>query len=208
MPDIATATPDLAGRAAASAIWETRAGPEGLAVSRRPQGDRPPLHRHRLRLPAARRRRGAGHARCSWPARSARLLTPDQYNQLFTMHGMTMIFLYAAPILSGFSNYLWPLMLGIARHGLSPAQRPLLLDLPGRGPVHLRRLRRRRGPERRLVQLCPLCEQGVQPGRQHGLLCAGDDPPRHLDDGRRGQLRGHLPAHRGRPACRSTGCRS
>jgi len=40
------------------------------------------------------------------------LLTPEQYNQLFSMHGMTMIFLYAMPILSGFSNYLWPLILG------------------------------------------------------------------------------------------------
>ncbi|MGZ4960476.1 MAG: cytochrome c oxidase subunit I [Methylomonas sp.] len=40
------------------------------------------------------------------------LLTPEQYNQLFTMHGVTMIFLYSLPILSGFSNYLWPLMLG------------------------------------------------------------------------------------------------
>lgn len=41
-----------------------------------------------------------------------RLLTAEQYNQLFTMHGVTMIFLYALPVLSGFSNYLWPLMLG------------------------------------------------------------------------------------------------
>ncbi|MGJ0484062.1 MAG: cytochrome c oxidase subunit I [Methylomicrobium sp.] len=41
-----------------------------------------------------------------------KLLTPDQYNQLFTMHGVTMIFLYALPVLSGFSNYLWPLLLG------------------------------------------------------------------------------------------------
>jgi cytochrome c oxidase subunit I len=40
------------------------------------------------------------------------LLTPAQYNQLFSTHGMTMIFLYASPILSGFSNYLWPLILG------------------------------------------------------------------------------------------------
>ena len=40
------------------------------------------------------------------------LLTPEQYNQLFSTHGMTMIFLYALPILSGFSNYLWPLVLG------------------------------------------------------------------------------------------------
>ena len=41
-----------------------------------------------------------------------RLLTPEQYNELFSMHGITMIFLYAGPILSGFSNYLWPLLLG------------------------------------------------------------------------------------------------
>jgi cytochrome c oxidase subunit 1/cytochrome c oxidase subunit I+III len=40
------------------------------------------------------------------------LLTPEQYDQLFSMHGMTMIFLYALPVLSGFSNYLWPLLLG------------------------------------------------------------------------------------------------
>lgn len=40
------------------------------------------------------------------------LLSPERYNQLFTMHGMTMIFLYALPVLSGFSNYLWPLLLG------------------------------------------------------------------------------------------------
>ena len=41
-----------------------------------------------------------------------RFLTPEQYDQLFTMHGVTMIFLYASPILSGFSNFLWPLLLG------------------------------------------------------------------------------------------------
>lgn len=41
-----------------------------------------------------------------------RLLSPDTYNQLFSMHGTTMMFLYALPVLSGFSNYLWPLLLG------------------------------------------------------------------------------------------------
>jgi cytochrome c oxidase subunit I len=40
------------------------------------------------------------------------LMTPNQYAQFFSTHGMTMIFLYALPILSGFSIYLWPLMLG------------------------------------------------------------------------------------------------
>jgi cytochrome c oxidase subunit I len=40
------------------------------------------------------------------------LLTPEQYNEMFSTHGMTMIFLFASPILSGFSNFLWPLLLG------------------------------------------------------------------------------------------------
>jgi cytochrome c oxidase subunit I+III len=40
------------------------------------------------------------------------LVTPETYDQVFTMHGVTMIFWYASPILSGFGNYLVPLMLG------------------------------------------------------------------------------------------------
>ena len=40
------------------------------------------------------------------------LLTPEQYNALYSTHGMTMIFLYASPILSGFSNFFFPLWLG------------------------------------------------------------------------------------------------
>jgi cytochrome c oxidase subunit I+III len=40
------------------------------------------------------------------------LVSAATYNEMFSMHGVTMIFLYAAPVLSGFSNYLWPLMLG------------------------------------------------------------------------------------------------
>ncbi len=42
----------------------------------------------------------------------ADFLTPEQYSQLFTMHGISMIFLYAQPVLSGFANYLWPLLIG------------------------------------------------------------------------------------------------
>ena len=42
----------------------------------------------------------------------AHVVSPEVYNQLFTMHGMTMMFWYASPILSGFSNYIWPLMIG------------------------------------------------------------------------------------------------
>src|ERR1700722_3816967 len=37
---------------------------------------------------------------------------PQVFNRLFTMHGTTMIFLVAMPMLFGFANYLVPLMIG------------------------------------------------------------------------------------------------
>jgi cytochrome c oxidase subunit I len=39
-------------------------------------------------------------------------LSPEKYNQLFTMHGTTMIFLVVVPVWAGFANYLVPLMIG------------------------------------------------------------------------------------------------
>ena len=39
-------------------------------------------------------------------------VSPQLFNQLFTMHGTTMIFFVAMPILFGFGNYLIPLMIG------------------------------------------------------------------------------------------------
>src|SRR5215212_10566511 len=39
-------------------------------------------------------------------------LNPDLYNQIFTMHGTTMMFLFAVPIMEGFGLYLVPLMIG------------------------------------------------------------------------------------------------
>ena len=38
-------------------------------------------------------------------------LAPDTYNGLFTMHGSTMMFLFAVPMLEGFAIYLLPLLL-------------------------------------------------------------------------------------------------
>jgi cytochrome c oxidase subunit 1/cytochrome c oxidase subunit I+III len=40
------------------------------------------------------------------------LIDPDLYNQIFTTHGSTMMFLFAVPVMSGLGLYLVPLMIG------------------------------------------------------------------------------------------------
>jgi cytochrome c oxidase subunit I len=42
----------------------------------------------------------------------AGFLDPDLYNEIFTMHGTTMMFLFAVPIMLGLGVYLVPLMIG------------------------------------------------------------------------------------------------
>src|SRR5919108_5127749 len=42
-----------------------------------------------------------------------RVVSPDEFSQLMTMHGVTMIFLFVIPMATGaFGNYLVPLMIG------------------------------------------------------------------------------------------------
>ena len=40
------------------------------------------------------------------------LLSAEKYNQLMTMHGTTMVFLFVVPVWAGFANYMVPLMIG------------------------------------------------------------------------------------------------
>lgn len=42
----------------------------------------------------------------------SRLIGPDLYNQLFTVHGTNMMFLFAVPVMEAFAVYLVPLMVG------------------------------------------------------------------------------------------------
>ncbi len=40
------------------------------------------------------------------------VLSANEYNQMFTMHGTTMVFLVVMPLAAAFGNYLVPLMIG------------------------------------------------------------------------------------------------
>src|SRR6266700_2625952 len=45
-------------------------------------------------------------------APNGHVLSPEVYNEVFTMHGTTMIFLFVMPMLTGLGNYIVPLMIG------------------------------------------------------------------------------------------------
>ena len=114
------------------------------------------------------------------------LLTPEQYNQLFTMHGVTMIFLYALPILSGFSNYLWPLLLGSRDMAFPRLNAFSYWVYPGRpASSSTSSFLIGQAPERRLVQLrAPTRRKDYNPGLNIDVYALGTDLPRHLDHGR------------------------
>ena len=54
------------------------------------------------------------------------VLTADQYNQLFTMHAVTMVFLVIMPLAAAFANYIVPLQIG-ARDVAFPRMNALAL---------------------------------------------------------------------------------
>ena len=60
------------------------------------------------------------------------LVTPQVYNQLFTMHGTTMVFLFVVPMMAGLAQLLPAADDRRARHGLPAPERALLLAAAGR----------------------------------------------------------------------------
>ena len=119
------------------------------------------------------------------------VVTPGQYNQLFSMHGVTMIFLYALPVLSGFSNYLWPLILGSRDMALPRLNAFSYWTYLFSGLFLYASFADRRRPQRRLVQLRALREPSRTIRGPTGFLRARIHLLRPVDDRGRHQFPGH-----------------
>ena len=59
-----------------------------------------------------RRRHGAADARRAGPARALQIMSNEQFNQAFTMHGTIMLLMFATPLFAGFANWIMPLQIG------------------------------------------------------------------------------------------------
>ena len=126
------ATPRSAMRSCRRGSPRPGARPPGLigALStRRSQGHRPPLHRHRVRLPVPRRACRPSPCALQLARPESGLIGPDLYNQLFTMHGTTMMFLFAVPIDGGVGGLPRAADGRHAQHRLPAPQRLQLLGL-------------------------------------------------------------------------------
>ena len=151
-----------------------------LADDRRPQADRDPLHRHEPRSSSSLGGMLSLFMRAQLATPNEHFVTRDRYNELFTIHGTTMVFLVVVPILAGFGNYLVPLMIG-ARDMAFPRLNAFsywLFLLGGDRPL-LELLRRRAGRRRPAGRRTPpLSENAVQPGERPGPLDPLAPPPR------------------------------
>ena len=135
------------------------------------------------------------------------LLTPEQYDQLFTVHGMTMIFLYAGPVLSGFSNYLWPLLLGARDMALPRLNALSYWIYLAAGIVLYSGFAVGFGPDAGWFNYVPLAARAYNDGPTSMSIpwgwCFWASPPRWARS-----ISWSLSCGCAAPACRSTGCRS
>ena len=99
-------------------------------------------------------------------------LAPDTFNQLFTMHGTTMVFFVGMPILIGMGNYLVPSDDRCEGHGLPASECLWFLVDAVRWPAGVLQLCHRRCSRHGLVCLCTAHRAHVRPWAGHRFLGA------------------------------------
>ena len=125
------------------------------------------------------------------------LVSPEFYNQLFTMHGTTMIFLAVMPISAMFFNFFVPLLIG-ARDVAFPRLNAMSLWVFILGGLFLNfSFLLSAAPNGGWFGYAPLSSRAVLARRQHGFLGAGPADPRHRVAGGRRQLLHDDPQHAG-----------
>ena len=94
-------------------------------------------------------------------------LSPEQYNQLFTMHGTLMLLMFATPLFFAFGNLIMPLQIGVPGCGVPAAERAVVLAVPLRQHDRDGRvLHPRRGGGLRLDGLHPAVRHREHPRRR------------------------------------------
>ena len=152
-----------------------------------------------------RRARGAADPRRSSHSPNGTVLNAAQYNQIFTMHGLTMIFLFVMPMSAAFFNYLIPLMIG-ARDVAFPRLNAFSYWVFLLGGLFLYSSWFLGGaPNGGWFGYAP--NSTTDPSHRHDVLRARPADHRHRVDGRRRQPRPSRSSTCARPGCRCSGCR-
>ncbi len=118
-------------------------------------------------------------------------LSPEAYNQIFSMHGTTMIFLFGDADAHRAGELPRAAADRRARHGVPARQRAELLAAAVRGPAAVQQLPLRRRARHGLVQLRAAHTQGVLAARRRHLLDRRAGAARRLLDPRLDQLHRH-----------------
>ena len=94
------------------------------------------------------------------------LISAARYNELFTMHGSTMMFLFAVPVMEGVAVYIIPLMIGARSTGFPRLNCLQLLHVPVRRADAVGRVRAQHRTRHRLVCLYPAVRAEFSPGKR------------------------------------------
>ena len=137
------------------------------------------------------------------------IVGPATYDELFTMHGVTMIFFFIIPMTTGaFGNYLLPLMIG-ARDMAFPRMNALSYWVfLGSGIFIYTSLFIGLAPDAGWFDYVPLANAKFDPGPRDRLLLPRDHLQRDLVELDRRRTSSSRSSSSGRRGCRSTGCRS